>query len=245
MAPLVRALLLGWALLGAAAAQEAGGPGHDAPVARAPADESVKNGFELAGGLLGPDQIAVGTVRDGIEAIDDPQVKVDLLVKMARWYGTELNHHEYAVASVQQALALDEDNVPALNALAGFYRNAGQWQELAQTLTKVVGLEDDPDKKIETLSSLAELYEDVLQAPPQAVAAYKQVLDIMPERADVRRALATSYHKLGRANDALGEFRSALKLQHEQQDGLGILETMEQMLELDGDNVADRVRQSL
>ena len=57
-----------------------------------------------------------------VQAIADPKLAADLWVKIGRWYGEDLGHLEYAIASEQQALALDAEHVGALPALADFYR---------------------------------------------------------------------------------------------------------------------------
>src|SRR5262249_61732676 len=41
-----------------------------------------------------------------VQTIPEPQVAADLWVKIGRWYGEELGHVDYAIASEQQALAL-------------------------------------------------------------------------------------------------------------------------------------------
>src|SRR5262249_42597189 len=41
-----------------------------------------------------------------VQTIPEPKTAADLWVKIGRWYGEELGHLEYAIASEQQALAL-------------------------------------------------------------------------------------------------------------------------------------------
>src|SRR5207247_27294 len=92
-----------------------------------------------------------------VQAITEPRSAAELWVKIGRWYGIELGHLEYAIASEGQALKLVPDFPPALAALAEFHRKGHQWPELVDVLERRARAEDDPDKKVETLLELAEV----------------------------------------------------------------------------------------
>ncbi|MCC6747689.1 MAG: tetratricopeptide repeat protein [Deltaproteobacteria bacterium] len=113
-----------------------------------------------------------------VQAIVDPKVKSNLLVKMGRWYGSELGHLDYAIASVQQALQIDPENVPALETLAGFYRKTARWSELVQVVNRAAQLEGDPEKKVGLYLQMAELFEMQLGDQGQAINAYRRALDV-------------------------------------------------------------------
>ena len=128
-----------------------------------------------------------------VQTIVDPAVKSDLLVKMGRWYGNELGHIDYAVASIQQALQIDPESVKALDALAGFLRKTARWAELVAVLNRHADLETDPDKKVETLTSMAELFETQLSDPAQAINAYRKALEVDEHNEDSIQALERLY----------------------------------------------------
>jgi len=100
----------------------------------------------------------------------------DLWVKIARWYDSALDHTEYAVASAKKALSLDPDHTGAMAALADFYRKTGQWKDLVAILSKHAELEQDTERKVGALLSLAETFEVQLSDAGQATAAYEQAL---------------------------------------------------------------------
>ncbi|MCB9555099.1 MAG: tetratricopeptide repeat protein [Deltaproteobacteria bacterium] len=128
-----------------------------------------------------------------VQTITDPDVKVDLLVKMSRWYGNELNHLDYAIQSAQQALQIDPDHVQALEALSGFYRKTGRWEELVSVAQRNAELETDPDRRAEALLALADLYEVQLGNAPKAIEAYSTVLEIDEHNTDALNSLDRLY----------------------------------------------------
>jgi len=106
----------------------------------------------------------------------DPKQAADLWVKIARWYDSALDHTEYAIASAKEALSHDPDHVGAMAALADFFRKRGQWKEIVAILTKQAELEQDSERRVEVLLSLAETFEVQLADVGQATASYEQAL---------------------------------------------------------------------
>ncbi len=100
----------------------------------------------------------------------------DLWVKIGRWYGEHLGHLEYAIHSVQQALRLDPNHTGALAAVAELQRRRGSWAELIETLAKHAQVEPDARKRTELYLDLGEQFENRLQDPLQAIAAYQNAL---------------------------------------------------------------------
>jgi tetratricopeptide (TPR) repeat protein len=134
----------------------------------------------------------------------DPKQAADLWVKIARWYDSALDHTDYAIASAKEALTHDADHVGAMAALADFYRKLAQWKELVSILSKHAELEQDSERKVEVLISLAETFEVQLADVGQATAAYEQAL-----RADERCLPAIDalerLHRRSQAWDRLAE----------------------------------------
>jgi tetratricopeptide (TPR) repeat protein len=105
-----------------------------------------------------------------------PDSAADLWVKIGRWYGDHLSHLDYAIHSVERALRLDPNHLGALGALADFQRIRQSWPELIETLRKHAAVETDTAKKVELYLSLAELLENQMQVPMEAIAAYRSAL---------------------------------------------------------------------
>ncbi len=112
--------------------------------------------------------------NEKVQETADIATKCNLLVKIGRWYATKLSRPDYALAALQQALQLDPNNRDALGGLADYYRTQMQWALLAQTLTRLADLEEDPERLAEIYLQLADLSEDKLPAtgtdPNQAIS---------------------------------------------------------------------------
>ncbi len=128
-----------------------------------------------------------------VQEIQDPKIAADLWVKIGRWYGEHLGHVDYAIASEQQALALVADHPEALEALAGFYRKLSKWSELAETLQRHAGVEDDNDKRSALYKQLAEIWEGPLGDEVRAVDAFQQALQADPASVPVMDSLIRLY----------------------------------------------------
>ncbi|PIE17900.1 MAG: hypothetical protein CSA65_07020 [Proteobacteria bacterium] len=128
-----------------------------------------------------------------VQTIPDPKTKSNLLVNMGIWYGSELARLDYAVASINQALQIDPENKRALAALADFYRKNAQWAELVQVINRHQDLEEDPIKRTQLLSSMAEVFEMQLADQAQAINAYRKALEHDDSNADVLDALQRLY----------------------------------------------------
>ncbi|MGM0574294.1 MAG: tetratricopeptide repeat protein [Myxococcota bacterium] len=96
-------------------------------------------------------------------------------------------------------------------------------------------------RAVETFLGVAGIYEDG-GFSLKAIAVYKQILKIVPERADLHVALASNYQQHGLLNEAADEYREALKRLDAAGDQLGKLNVIRHILELDPDNVPDRLR---
>ena len=159
-----------------------------------------------------------------VQEMQDPVVKSDLLVKMGKWYGSELGHMDYAIASVQQALQINPECVKGMEVLAGFYRQGGRWAELVKVMKGHAELEEDPDKKAELLIGLAELYEDQLAEQSMAISAYRAALDVNESNGEALNSLERLYRTieqwdslieiLGRKADITEEVEEVIGLRH-------------------------------
>lgn len=139
---------------------------------------------------------------------------------------TSKGQHKKAVAEYEKILKEDPDDIRVRIKLADAY-------------TKL----KDTDRAVEALAQCAKQYEQqgFMQ---KAVAIYKQILGIAPSRVEVYLALAGNYRQLRRLNDAAEQFQGALRVLDERNDEPGKLAVIQQMLEMDPDNVVDRVRLS-
>ncbi len=117
------------------------------------------------------------SANEALPQVDDPQLKIAICLRCAKWYGTELKHPEYAIPYYQQILALDPANLPAMRQMADLYRQTQQWPTLAQVLTRLVEMTSDATEKMAVYVQMGELAENQLGVPDQAMDYYQKALE--------------------------------------------------------------------
>jgi len=123
----------------------------------------------------------------------DPQQRIRLCLRLAKWYGEDLGHPEYAQPYYAQIVQLDPNNVSVLRQMGSLYRKNGQWQQFGQTLTRALDVATtDLDRK-EILTDLGELLEKQMNEPDQGLAHYTRALEIDPLHLPALEALERMY----------------------------------------------------
>jgi tetratricopeptide (TPR) repeat protein len=130
-----------------------------------------------------------------VQNLRDPKLACDWWVRMGRLYAHELGHDDYAMASFNQALALDSSRADALAELAEVLRRKGLHKDYARTLAKLADLETDAARRVELLKDLARTYVKDLGSDEESIAAYRRILDIDPASAVAVSALEGLYRK--------------------------------------------------
>ncbi len=123
----------------------------------------------------------------------DPQQRIRLCLRLAKWYGEDLGHPEYAQPYYAQIVQLDPNNVSVLRQMGSLYRKNGQWQQFGQTLTRALDVATtDLDRK-EILTDLGELLERQMNEVDQALGHYTRALEIDPLHLPALEALERIY----------------------------------------------------
>jgi tetratricopeptide (TPR) repeat protein len=122
----------------------------------------------------------IQTVNGWLTQQSDPAQKIRLCLHLAKWYGDDLGHPEYAQPYYAQIVQLDPNNVGALRQMAQLYRKAANWQQLGATLTRALDVAvTDLDRK-EILTELGELLDSQMHQTDQALSYFQRALDVDP-----------------------------------------------------------------
>jgi tetratricopeptide (TPR) repeat protein len=120
----------------------------------------------------------IKTVSDWLKQQTEPQEKIRLCLHLAKWYGDDLGHPEYAQPYYAQIIQLDPQNVGAMRQLASLYKKAGNWQQMGATLTRALDVAtNDVDRK-EVLNDLGELLDAQMQQTEQAITYFQRALEV-------------------------------------------------------------------
>ncbi|MBX3229294.1 MAG: tetratricopeptide repeat protein [Labilithrix sp.] len=120
----------------------------------------------------------IQTANNWLQAQTEPTQKIRLCLHLAKWYGDDLGHPEYAQPYYAQIVALDPNNVGALRQMGQLYRKNGNWQQLGATLTRALDVAvSDVDRK-EILTELGELLDSQMGQTDQAVTHFNRALEV-------------------------------------------------------------------
>ena len=122
----------------------------------------------------------IQTVSGWLKQQTAPRDKIRLCLHLAKWYGDDLGHPDYAQPYYAQIIQLDPLNVSAMRQLGSLYKKAGNWQQMGATLTRALDIaSNDVDRK-EVMNDLGELLEAQMQQTDQAVSYFQRALEVDP-----------------------------------------------------------------
>lgn len=132
----------------------------------------------------------LNSANSALQEVSDPQLKIAICLRCAKWYGTELGHPEYALPYYRQILELDPGNVAGMRQMAELYRLTQQWPSLAQVLGRLVEATPDVSEKSRVLVQLGQLCEGPLSVPEQSATYFQKALELDPNDIGALDALA-------------------------------------------------------
>ena len=114
---------------------------------------------------------------------------VELGLRLAQIFETQLEDLESAVARYRRVLAVDAENHAAVSALDRLFTMTERYPELVEILKRESEIGQSPDEILEFKYRLGQVYQARLNDLPSAIAAYKEVLGAAPEHVATREAL--------------------------------------------------------
>ena len=135
------------------------------------------------------------------EATNDPARRAAAYSRIAQIYESELKLVDQAVQHHARALGVLPGYAPSFKALTRLYTQAQRFPELAELYERAVDGAADDETKITYLFKVGRLYEDALEAPAQALTAYRRILDVDPQHLGAIHALQRAAERAGRFKD--------------------------------------------
>ncbi|HEX5661769.1 MAG TPA: hypothetical protein VFX59_31475, partial [Polyangiales bacterium] len=123
----------------------------------------------------------------------DEALSRSLYLKAAEHYATQLGDMEGAVKSYNRILESDPADEQVLDALEQLYRVRGRWQELLSVLRRKAELTTDPSIKEQLLVQMADVHREKLGEAAEAIARYREILEIDPASGRALAALDQLY----------------------------------------------------
>ncbi len=142
-------------------------------------------------------------------ALPEPERKIPIYKRLGRIWGEKLNKERSALESWQKVLEIDSQDVDALRAIVDNYRSAGAWEELSESLRRLIGVAQLGESGVgqtelqDLYSQLGELEGETLMRTHEAIEAWREVLEIDAHDFRALAALEKLFMQEARWEDAV------------------------------------------
>lgn len=160
---------------------------------------------------------------DGLEGVEEHEIAVAMLLKLAQIFDHRLHHVPNAVECYRRLLTLEEGHSEALDALERLYAGAGAHEQLVGVLTEKAKRAEDPVDKKELWYRICEIWDEVLNDRHQAIAAYRTLLELDSEDLVAIDALERLYRATGDWPHLVEIYRQKVTLASDMQDQIQCL----------------------
>ncbi|MBM4389456.1 MAG: hypothetical protein FJ088_17100, partial [Deltaproteobacteria bacterium] len=137
--------------------------------------------------------IYVAVLEEGVQRISSRSDKTEVFIRIGQIYSEKLDQTENALNAFREALAIEDTNRDALNAVEGIYRTTGRYGELVEALRKKLEIERRDEFRKEVLFDIGCTLRDHLAQNEQAVAIFNEMLGLYPSVERVYDELAVIY----------------------------------------------------
>ncbi len=168
-----------------------------------PTDLRALRGMDRLYSKLGQYRELLNTLEQQIGIAATPRQKITLHERIASVYEEEFLDNAKAAEHIEAILDLDPRNDNAMTVLARLYRLQDRWQELAELYRRHLDCVEDDARRVSLLVNLARVLSSQLGQTEQAIEAYEEVLDLVPDHAETLKALAELRETQGDAHEAL------------------------------------------
>ena len=162
-----------------------------------PSDRELWDRLADAAEAAGQQRALGGAYSTAIEAGDvDEEARLELAVRAAKLFDEVLGLPEDAEPLHKRVLAADPQNERSFIALKELYTSGERWDDLQVLYRKRIEETLDAETKLELLSQLCFLFEEILDRPERAIETYEQILALDPAHAVARRTLERLYERM-------------------------------------------------
>jgi tetratricopeptide (TPR) repeat protein len=141
-------------------------------------DTSLLDELAALAGKLGAWDELVGILESGNQTTLDPDVLAVIGARLAEIHELQRRDLPAAISAWRRVLEARSDDVVALAALDRLLAVEQRTDELVAIVERRAELADDAGVRLVLLHRVAALYEEVLERPTEAIAAYKNVLGV-------------------------------------------------------------------
>jgi len=144
---------------------------------------------------LGNHEDLVALLASGVDDANDPTRRREIHRVLAQLFLEKCGDSASAVTHYQQVLELDDEDMPAIDALTDLYRSQGAMDSLVSTLRRKATLSPIDELKVELLQEAGEIATNALSNAELAVEIFEDILRLMPGQESALTALEPLYEQ--------------------------------------------------
>lgn len=130
-----------------------------------------------------------------------PEIDRELSERASMLLEDKLSEPDAAIPYLVRILDQDPADAHAFNRLKQILTARERWDDLQKMYDRAVAAAPDPSRRVDLLSEMALVFEDILDDAARAAAAHERVVAIDPENDQAIRALDKLYQRSGRWED--------------------------------------------
>lgn len=120
----------------------------------------------------------ISTTNEWMKGERDDKRRIQLCLRLGKWYGENLGRPDYAQPYYTQIHKLDPNNAQVLRQIAHIHRQGGHWKEMGESLRKALEVAVSNDDRKVILVDLGSFLDHQMKERVQAVAHYRQALEL-------------------------------------------------------------------
>jgi tetratricopeptide (TPR) repeat protein len=155
-------------------------------------------------------QALVETLESLWHASDDEAERLTYAQRVARLYEEDLRDVDQAIAWHERAIELSPTSLSSLQALSLLYRVRGAWPRLVEMCLQEARYTTDAQRRADSHTRAAEIYETKLNAIDDAIEHYHRALNAMPDHPTAFKALSRLLSDVQKPKELIQLYENAL-----------------------------------
>jgi len=143
----------------------------------------------------------ITTANTWLQEEEDRRRKIQLSLRLGKWYGEDLGRPSDATAYYQMVLEIDPNNTRVMRQMAAIERLGGNYAKAGQMLNKALEVAVANDDRKAILTDLGELLHRHMDQVDQAVPYYKRALEVDGGYMPALHALERIYEEKGQIQE--------------------------------------------
>ncbi len=131
----------------------------------------------------------INVLTERADALSDPTEKVEAYLRVAQLWIERFANYSQATTPLEKVLQIDSNNREALSQLKDIYEKKRAWKQLYEVLRKEKAVASDPGVRLANTIEMAKLAADRLQGYAEAIALWKEALELDPRAPGAAEAL--------------------------------------------------------